>query len=73
MSPGTCGTRTGRYGASCGAACFLDNLAGDDQLPVHQLHVDPVPADAGKLDANLVGVVGLGYIGQRRPHILKPV
>jgi hypothetical protein len=26
-----------------------------------------------KLDVNLAGVIGLGYVGQRRPHILKPV
>ena len=64
---------TARAAAPPAPVLFLDDLAGDDQLPVHQLHVDPVPADAVKLDVNLAGVIGLGYVGQRRPHILKPV
>lgn len=63
---------TARAAAPPAPGSLLDDLAGDDQLPVHQLHVDPVPADAVKLDVNLAGV-GLGYVGQRRPHILKPV
>jgi len=45
----------------------LGDLAGDDQLPVLELDVYPVPVHCGQVDLDHVGVVGLGHVGERDP------